>query len=202
MKRSARLAVLMLTATIVPNCRDAGVEGPFGDFLFLEQYAVEHSRVLEGDSTRIPIAVCDQSDLGSSYSYDVRSRRLSIYYFNRTFDIENMTALVGRTLVPSWFISCGFRSPEPVYSLPSDVGGFEILSVLERGDLSISVGGVSRTILANDSLVFPLSADTIRGVYSIPPDTTQLPYAVELVRANTIRNFGFWPRTNVTFIGN
>jgi hypothetical protein len=198
-ERYTQLGVLMLGVSILLNCKDAGVEGPFGDFLFLEQYVVEEARVLEGDSIHIPIAVCEDG-FGTSYSYDVNSKELSIYYFNRTFDIQNMAALFGNTVVPSWFVACGFRDPNPLYNLPDTVGSFGVQSISTSGDVVIAVVEQSYTISANDSLVFLPSADTIRGVYTVPPDTTLLPYAIELIRAGTIRNFGFWPKRNITFV--
>lgn len=197
------LGILVVAEFIAPGCKDAGIEGPVGEFLFLEQFVVEQARVIEGDSAYIPIVTCADC-LGQSYSYDFSSRTLTIYPINwrPDFDVEQMIALVGFTLEPSRYVRIGFRSPIPVQSFPHIVGGLEIRSVARDGAVMVALSGASYTVDDGDSLIAVPAVDTVRGFYTIPPDTTRLPFAIEMTRTRIVRNFGYWPKRNITFVVN
>jgi hypothetical protein len=168
-----------------------------GSYIFLEARMIPSTRVLQGDSTHIGGVVCPLVIIRVC-SYDTSVQRLTVFG-NVPFPTENLSVIYTKFIGANRYFSCPSQSLTPLYHGWETRANTPILSVDSGGTVLMAIDTVLFRLSPHQGHSFTSRTDTVRGRYTIYPDTTTYPFTVEVSDVWQVRNYGYWPVNGIGF---
>jgi len=190
--------VLAFVAAIllVAGCNILNKSTP-GSYLFLVARTAPSTRVLVGDSSHIGGVACNIRILPVA-SFDTSQQRLTV--LNRpVFPTDNLSSVFIKYIGGDWLMMCPSESLTPLYHGYESAGSSGLLSIDSGGVATIGIDTALFRLGPHQEYSFSTHADTLRGRYTIFPDTTTYPFILLVSRVWTVHNYGYWPADQLGF---
>lgn len=178
------------------SCSDIGVEGPYGDYLFLEAAIFGKEYIIEGNPGYIPRQICPARPPCPAYLPDFGNRSLRFICQPRFEVSTKMVAIIGE--LDERF--CDDSRAYPLFGFPLVIeDSVSVLGVVEDAGILFRIRDREVVLRPGELKKTYLRMRRQEGTYTIPPDTVRYRYVVEFHDTVSIVHHGLWPRDQVLF---